>query len=311
MRPFGWMLLPVMLCFPALAGAERPPFTMEEGVHRNVVLAPLGGSAFRLVLPAVSVERPSEDRAILRPGGDGRVVLQIMPEGGTGHRTGAVLHFGQAPLVMERRDGRVALAGSLKALSLPLTDDPDARHGTIAFQRMTFRLILPSASSPAMQEATISFQAQAMRVDPALLTVAMPGKPVVFSTVSLRAQAMLQIPHPLADIGQLSRSVRQVDLADAGADLSGNPIAARGTAVFGEDDAARLDGLLSLGNFAALLQTLMSGDRFAPEQIMPLALVAGGLGRMTEDGTLTFRVRTAEDGTLIINDRPATLPSIR
>ena len=313
MRLFGWIFFSLMLAFPALADTRIAPFpfAVEAGAHRNAVLNPLGGTAFRLVFPAVGVERPSEDRAVLRPGGDGRVVLQITPNGEATFTTGAVLQFGQAPLIVERKGDRIAMAGSLKALSLPLSDGPDAAFGTVAFDAMTFKMILPSSASPAMQDASISMQAKAMRVDPALLAATLPGEPIRFEAVDLRTRAEGRMAETPADLGQLARSVLRIDLDTAAANLSGGRIAARGEAAFGEDEAAKIDGLLSLGNFAVLLQNLMSGQNFVPEQIMPLALVAGTLGSMTEDGMLNFRIQTTGEGGLILNGRSATLPAVR
>jgi len=310
MRFFGWIVFSLMLAFPALAetGRIHSPFTVEAGAHHNVVLHPLDGTALRLVFPAVGIERPSEDRAILKPAGQGRVALQVMNEGETAFRTGAILHFGQAPLVVERQGDRFAMAGSLKALSLPLIDGPDAGFGTIAFDAMTFKLFLPSTASSAMQDATMSMQATAMRVDPSLLAVALPGEPVHFDAVDLRARATGRMVDSPADLGQLARSVLRVDLDNAAANLSGGRIAASGEIDFNENAALVLDGTLSLGNFPVLLNNLMSDGTFAPEQVFPFALVAGTLGRMTDDGAMMFRVQTTEKGELVLNGRSAKLP---
>ena len=310
MRFLGWMIFPLMLAFPALAepGSARFPFTVKTGAHHNVVLHPLDGSAFRLVFPAAGVERPSEDRAILSPDGNGRVALQVMVEGETSYRTGAILHFGQAPLIVERRGDRVAMAGSLKALSVPLIDGPDAAFGTIAFEAMTFKLFLPATVSPSVQDATILMQAKAMHVDPAFFAAALPGEPIRFRAVDLRAKAMGRMTERPMDLGQLSGTILRLDLENAAADQSGGRVAARGTMDFDAGEIAGIDGTLSLGNFALMLQTLMSGQTFEPKQIMPLALVAGTLGTMTDDGALTFRVQTTEEGGLVLNGRPTTLP---
>lgn len=309
MRLLRWILCAVILAFPALAETNAPrfPFSVDAGTHRNIVLPALGGSAVRLVFPEVGVERPSDNRAILKPGGDGRVIFQVTPEGEATFRTGAIIHFGQAPLIMERKDGQIAMAGSLKALSLPLVDGPDSPFGTITFEAMSFKLFLPSGASPAIQEAGIAVQAKAMHVDPSLLAVAQPGEWVRFDAVDLRARTTGRIVENPADIGQLFGSILQVDLDNASANLSDGRIMAHGIIDLSESNIPRIDGLLSLGSFATLLQTLMSGGSFAPERIMPFALVAGTLGRMTDDGTLNFRIQTTGEGTLILNGRPAAL----
>ena len=314
MRFLGPFVLMLLMSSPALAerSGDGFPFQTGAGAYRDLVVYPDDARSVRLVFPVVAVERPGPDRAILRPGGGGRVIVQLPTGRKNGFATTATLSFGDAPITLRRNGDRLDLEGSLRAIALPLMGGSDPAVGTIAFEAMRAVLSVPMGTSPAIRQATITLKARAMRVDAAMLALPAAANPAPFGTgpIDLSGRVSLRIIEDPADLHDVARAIRRIDLDRASVVMLDGRVDAAGAAVFSPagDGALRdLRGNLSLGNYAGMIQRLLASKVVAPQQLMPLVLMAASLGRMSTDGTLSFRVATGADGALIINGKPTAL----
>ena len=311
MRLLGYVALLIVLLRPAIAAEttfEHFPFETKAGTYRNLIVYADDTRALRLVFPSVAVERPSADRAVLRPGGNGRVVLEI-PSGKAGaFETGAELYVTDAPLVLRMEDSQTYLQGAVKAVAIPLVGGSDPALGRIVFDGMTAALSWPTDPATAPQVMTFALKAAGARVDAAMLALPPTAnpKPLVTGPVETRGRLVLRVEQGAAMPERLAR----IELDRAEVALFGGGVAATGTADFPAGIGAPpddLEGILRLAKFTIMMQRIMESGLVAPEQLMPLLLLAGTMGDVAKDGTVSFAIRTGPQGALIVNDRPTAI----
>ena len=310
----------LLLAAPALAeetSFERFPFETKAGTYQDLIVASdadadadVGGTLdMRLVFPSVTVERASGDRVALQPGEERRVVVQT-GAGRGGYETSVNLYFADRPLVLARRDGRVEMNATLKSIAIPLLDNRDAAFGTVVFpgEGLGIAISWPTRAAPTLQTVDMVLGGAGMQVDARLLSVPGATAPrMEVGAVDLRGRAVLRLTDDPAGMADILASVERIEIDRSRAALLGGGVAASGVArVSPGADAplTDLNGTLALGNFSIMIQRAMTAQLLAPEQLMPLAILAGGLGTLTPDGTLTFRIETTADGGVIVNDRP-------
>lgn len=317
MRLFRHMTILLLLAGPAGAqtAAGDFPLAAEAGPYRDVIVAPDAfageGGAMRLLFPAVAVERLSGDRVFLRPGGDRRVIVQTSSAGRDGFATGAELYFTDGPILVGRRDGRVTMKARLRSIALPLIDGPDTARGKIAFaeEGMDFTVSWPTRPARALQAVDVVLSAAGMQVDGRLLSP--PGAASVpalrVGAIDLLGRVAMRLTDEPAGLPDIVASIERVEIDRSRAALLGGGIAASGVAHVSPGAGAPLTdlvGTLALGDFSTMIGQLMTTRMIAPEHLMPLAMLAGGLGTLTPDGTLTFDIVTTEGGEVVVNDRP-------
>lgn len=306
MRFLALMLLALTLAAPS--AAQTPvrdfPFATPAGEYRDLVVPLDAARSVRLVFPMVRVERAAEGRAMLHPGGDGRVVVQGAGADGAFHSL-AELYVADTPLSLRREGGRAILSGAARALALPVAGrPPGAALGVVTFEGMTARLswgVSGEARTPAF-----AVEARGARIERALL--GLPAiAPAALETGPLSLRGGLSLEDGARRIGAGMRRVRldegRVALLGGGIALDGTADLARGLP--GPADALR--GTLRLRDVAGMARRAMAARLVPAERIMPLVALAGMLGRPEGADTLVLDAATAADGTLILNDRPTAL----
>lgn len=321
-RRFAVLLLlaaPAMaapLAAPPAQAAEtdtgRFPFATGAGVYRDLVVYPGESRALRVVFPVVTVERPSKTRAILRPGGDGRVIVEIAGDGTDRFTLGAELHFGQAPVILESDGERTDIRLSLRALALPLVDSPGGALGRIAFEGMLATLSWPTGLSPAIREARFALKAAGTRADALLFAPGAAEAPTLKTgAVDIAGRLDLRMVEPPSRPDALMRSVTRARLDRGSVEMLDGRVVATGSSRFSPGDAMPVRDLrarLAFEKFSTMVQRLMLAGVLTPRQVMPLAVVAGSLGTLSPEGTLGFAIETTPEGVLVVNGKPLVPP---
>ena len=307
LRPFALLVLLASPASAAETDLTRFPFQTEAGEYRGLVVYADSARRARLIFLSLDVERPSDDEAVLRPGGDGRVVVQVLPEGETAFRTGAVLEFEGEAVTLSRRDGRAALNGSLASIALPMPDDTRRFRGRIAFDGLSVTASWPMRASDAFQNADIALAADAVSVDAALLSA--PGNmPLAIGSVELAGTLALLLRED-AVAATRPPVLRRFDLERARIDGLDGRIEAVGVADFGRTLPPRLAGLrgrMVLDGFPDILSGLVKAKLVQPGILMTMAAMARGFGTVQPDGSMVFDVETTADGVLV-NGNPTGL----
>ena len=306
MRLFRTIAAVLFFALPASAAETdlaRFPFATEPGDYRGLVVYPDARRAMRIVFLAVSVERPSEDRATLQIGGDGRVVIQIAQ--GEGFATGAVLDFGDNPITLRSGNGRITVEAVPQAISLPT---PDGALGTATLTDATVMLSWPTRASSDPQDAVFDLSFAAADFDGPMRAWLARTDPPPFGmgAFDLSGRIGVVLRDDLVDGGEPPRPSR-IEIDAARADLFDGRIDASGVADIEGGALASLRGMLRLDDFAGMLERSAAAGVFVPEAVMPFALLAVASAEESTDGTLSLTVETAGDGSLVVNGAPIPL----
>jgi len=300
---------------PALAADTdfaRFPFSTEAGEYRDLVFYPTDGRDLRIVFPRVAVERPSRSRAILRPGGDGRVTVETR-DGRRGFVKGADLYFGRAPVILSIAGDQLDMRLSLRALALPLIAGPEGAVGRVAFDGMLASVSIPTRPSPAPRKATFSLKAAGIMGDAVLFGPDAVDQPTLKAgKVDIAGALDLRIPEAPGRTGTIFDAVTRARLDRGSIEMLDGRLSATGVAAFrpGTDEPVEsVDGTVALDRFSTMVQRLMLTGILAPRQVFPLAALAGSLGSLSPQGTLSFDVETTPGGTFVVNGKPLVPPT--
>ena len=304
---FRRLALVPLLAMPAAAVAEtdfaRFPFATEAGEYRGLVVYPDAARAMRIVFLSVAVERPAQGRAILRIGGDGRVVVQVAR--GQGFVTGAVVDFGETPLVLRSDEGRITVEATPQAVALPT---PDGVLGAATLSDARIMLSWPTRAAPDTQDAVFDLSFDAADFDGPLRAWLARTDPPPFGmgAVDLSGRIGMVLREDLVEGGAPPLPTR-IEIGTARANLFDGRIDASGEADIEGGALSALRGMLRLDDFAGMLERSAAAGVFVPEAVMPFALLAVASAEESADGALSLTVDTAGDGGLVVNGAPIPL----
>ncbi len=306
MRLIRRLAIVPFLALPATAAETdftRFPLAMEAGDYRGMIVYPDAGRTMRIVFLSVTIERPTQDSAVLRIGDDGRVIVQVATD--EGFATGAVVDFDNTPIELHADNGQVSVKATPQALSLPLSGDG---LGTVTFDTATVAISWPTLAATTPQDTTFDLGFDRADFDDPFRAWLAHTNPPPFNMdgFDLRGRITVLLDEDIADMVE-PPSPSRIEIDHASADLFDGRIEVSGVANFAGDALTAMRGLLRLDDFAGMLERSAAAGVFVPEAVMPFALLAVALAEESTDGALSLSVDTADDGGLIVNGTPIPL----